>query len=703
MFATIGLRGRVVLGAVVISVLAGCGGGGGGSPPAPPAATLALADDTATATWNAPATVDVIGNDRASSGGLSLLSVSAPAHGTASVSNGRIVYTPASGYYGSDSFSYTARADDGGATSAARVSVSVEAQLVLAGTASDAPLPGAAVTADVAGRSFTATAGANGAFAVTVRSAASSDFVRIDAVGAGGVARLRTLVGEFGALVTASGGGRIDAATLSRLDATHHSTAMSALAIPANGGTLPTTAAQLDAALARVSLDDARDMAALIQRVVDGGVALPAGKADVWSLVSDATTYSSFLATTVAADPAAFDAALQSARASLPLTAPPAATELAGRTLAYYGTGIGPDAAYLVSFFANGNAQVRGDFGTLVCTWSRDDRGITLTFPQPLLVSGFSEDLDPVTGLQNELQVSQTALVLRRHALAAATYDVTVVATQTYLDGSRAGTTVTLATANTPGQTMRELDLANRLPVSATEFATGSRWGGFAKTFLASAPNNLPRTELAQDVIAFGGGGAGSSLTDPTASYTVSVAADTVSLAQTIAGQTFIANDYVRLAVDADGSERWLAMAPITAGGGFIGNGVVASIPVHAGGALTFSIAGFARHWEVFRNASQLVEHALFDDGTGLNIGTAAGTEPTSNPTTWSLVPGPVDTVEIRSGAPARQRIRTWTPLARQGSSLWVLEVVTIATAIGPPVTIIARVLRLVDRGAATK
>jgi outer membrane protein OmpA-like peptidoglycan-associated protein len=68
---------------------------------------------------------DVLANDTDPDGdALVIAAVRAPAHGTASISAGRIAYAPVAGYAGADSFSYTI-ADAKGATSTATVSVTV--------------------------------------------------------------------------------------------------------------------------------------------------------------------------------------------------------------------------------------------------------------------------------------------------------------------------------------------------------------------------------------------------------------------------------------------------------------------------------------------------------------------------------------------------------------------------------------------------
>lgn len=59
---------------------------------------------------NTPVSIDVLANDLDPDGlSLSLSQVSAPAHGTATIVNGQIEYTPTAFYWGADSFTYTVR------------------------------------------------------------------------------------------------------------------------------------------------------------------------------------------------------------------------------------------------------------------------------------------------------------------------------------------------------------------------------------------------------------------------------------------------------------------------------------------------------------------------------------------------------------------------------------------------------------------
>ena len=93
---------------------------------APP---VANADSTSTPV-NTAATVDVLANDTDSDGTIDPTSVAVtggPQHGATSVhpATGVVTYTPAAGFEGSDSFTYTVEDDDGATSNAATVSIAV--------------------------------------------------------------------------------------------------------------------------------------------------------------------------------------------------------------------------------------------------------------------------------------------------------------------------------------------------------------------------------------------------------------------------------------------------------------------------------------------------------------------------------------------------------------------------------------------------
>ncbi|HRD49840.1 MAG TPA: Ig-like domain-containing protein, partial [Candidatus Contendobacter sp.] len=86
----------------------------------PPA--LNAANDTATTTAGSPVSINVLANDTGT--GLSIAQVISPAHGSATISGGAIIYTPSTGFVGTDSFSYIIR-DSFGQSASATVTVTV--------------------------------------------------------------------------------------------------------------------------------------------------------------------------------------------------------------------------------------------------------------------------------------------------------------------------------------------------------------------------------------------------------------------------------------------------------------------------------------------------------------------------------------------------------------------------------------------------
>ena len=97
-------------------------------PPPPPvnAAPLAV-DDAAETAEDTPVTIDVLANDRDADGDtLTVMEVSAPAHGTARLTDaGAVEYTPEPDFHGSDRFTYTV-GDGSGLTAQAAVAVTVQ-------------------------------------------------------------------------------------------------------------------------------------------------------------------------------------------------------------------------------------------------------------------------------------------------------------------------------------------------------------------------------------------------------------------------------------------------------------------------------------------------------------------------------------------------------------------------------------------------
>ena len=83
-------------------------------------------DDTATTTVNTPVTIDVLANDSDpnSTDVLRIIGGTLPANGTVRIVNNKLVYTPRTGFVGTDSFTYTVT-DDKGNRKTAKVTITV--------------------------------------------------------------------------------------------------------------------------------------------------------------------------------------------------------------------------------------------------------------------------------------------------------------------------------------------------------------------------------------------------------------------------------------------------------------------------------------------------------------------------------------------------------------------------------------------------
>lgn len=89
---------------------------------APPVAN----DDIGSSSGGAIIFIDALANDTDPEGGtLTLISAGTPSHGTAKLENGRVKYTPANGFAGTDTWTY--EVSDGEATSSGTISVDVTA------------------------------------------------------------------------------------------------------------------------------------------------------------------------------------------------------------------------------------------------------------------------------------------------------------------------------------------------------------------------------------------------------------------------------------------------------------------------------------------------------------------------------------------------------------------------------------------------
>jgi hypothetical protein len=259
-------------------------------------------DDFAVTRPGQSVVIDVMGNDGALGADLRLLKAFKPAHGSASIENGRIRYTPAAGFQGSDSFKYMvqpAKSQPGQAT------VNVEVgqggvSLRLAGRVVDDPIPNATVKVSVGGFDFVTQADANGNYVLDIAALRGDAFVTVTATGTsptGAPVRFTSLVGEIVRLAGAAGGdGVLTRDENNQVNVTNLSTAQFVLLTDANGGNPVDSDQELIPLTQSVDIVELLQLAAVIKLVVDEGVPLPAGVSDPLALISDPAALDAFKA-----------------------------------------------------------------------------------------------------------------------------------------------------------------------------------------------------------------------------------------------------------------------------------------------------------------------------------------------------------------------------------------------------------------------
>jgi hypothetical protein len=259
-------------------------------------------DDFAVTRPGQSVVIDVMGNDGALGADLRLLKAFKPAHGSASIENGRIRYTPAAGFQGSDSFKYMvqpAKSQPGQAT------VNVEVgqggvTLRLAGRVVDEPIPNATVKVSIGGFDFVTNADANGNYVLDIAALRGDAFVTLTATGTsptGAPVRFYSLVGEIVRLAGAAGSdGVLTRDESNQVNVTNLSTAQFVLLTDANDGNPVDTDQELLPLTQSVDITELLQLAAVIKLVVDEGVPLPAGVSDPLGLISDPAALETFKA-----------------------------------------------------------------------------------------------------------------------------------------------------------------------------------------------------------------------------------------------------------------------------------------------------------------------------------------------------------------------------------------------------------------------
>lgn len=651
-----------------------CGGGSD----APPAVAIA-ADDLASVDWNTASALAVLSNDTVQNGTASVTIQTPPAHGTATVSGTQITYTPAAGYFGSDSLRYTLSVGD--RTADAGVQLTVAAVLKLAGTVRDKPLPGATVTATVGSTALPpVTADAGGNYSIPLRVTDPAAFISLKAKGVGaqsGVV-LSSLVGDAAeaAALAALSAGTVSAAALPGANVTHVSTAFAVLTQQALGKAVA-SAADLKAAQGSFSASQAIEMAAAIKLVADSGIALPAGTADTLALVSDAAAFKAFVVAQATSNATAYNAVVQSVLGDAALAVPPqtpSAANPADRTLlAVQGEGASASPAIRLTLKANGSAVVESD-ALRSAKWLASSTEITVTYDTPAVTQGYSADID-AQGNQAQIETSQSGFVLRQvgGSSSGGPASVKPISSTKYLDGAKAGTVV-----NDVNEWDAQTLVGATLAFTAADVAIGTRWAGV----LALGNSAASPVAVDQDVIRVVDASTVSFERDGrTGSYKLVDG----KLEVRIDGVVYT---YTRLFAGPRGEQRWLAVKTVA--------GVVqwaydaAVVKAQAGAA--FTVAGLTQRWESYINVGVAAGKFIIDlraDGTGVGISQDApgATTSTTSAGLWTLNGDGSMTlkryncdVQVAGCTPFHQR--SWALLAATDKRIYVMERLKIGTSI---------------------
>jgi hypothetical protein len=663
-----------LLALMMAATLAACGGGGGGGTTDGVSPAAKAADDAVTVPWNTTTSVSVTENDHVS--GTVSIDVGVPGHGTARVEGGKLMYTPAQGYFGPDSFSYTVASSAGGrsASDTATVHVEVTATLQIEGTVADAPMPNAQIDVAVGGEHQVATTDAQGHYQLTLSTHDPSAFVTIDVTGSGtqSFVKLRSFVGSFASLAQRSSQSVVDSAKYPRLDVTHISTALAVLAAQANGGAAPASEEEFAASTARIDPAAWLDMATSIKMIADGHLVLPAGYADTLALVGAPSAYQAFLRSIGSASDV-FSTVRNAVAEGMSAGAPAALNPGQSHTLVAYEMSWSPNVAYLIESSAGGEIKVTGNAGQVAAVVSRAEESITLSFSTsaPVYIDEVSADevVDPSTGqsVWANFNLVTTALKLQQ----AAGVDNVIVVTPTRM---RVWTSGPLAGQASPDPSpalsipMHLADLAARLPIASSEFSSGMRWAGFlpASTISGAAAD--------QDLFVMSTGMGATALNDAI-TYTFSVTDNLLTIDG--AGTR---RDYARL-VDgtAAGSEAWLVIDRTP-------NGLPTSVAyiavVSSPTPFSWSLGEAAHTWQLYASADSNWLYRLHGDSglTGERQTWAlGGPSGITQSLTWQF--GGDQSITMNSPRSLGYELRVWLPVKRSGSSVCMLQSVSLYEA----------------------
>jgi hypothetical protein len=650
-----------------LMLLAACNAGGRSDTagPQPPAAVR----DSFILRWNAPQDLDVLANDRdPQNSALTLVSASGAQHGTLSVANGQVRYTPAVNYYGDDAFTYTVR-NAQGLTSTGQVSLIVRARLLLQGRIPAASGQGASVAAITPAGNVSTRTDASGAFSLSLESVDPADTVRLEARNVGGTSTfaLASFLGSYDRLVDLQDAqGTIDATRLPALTVTAFTTAQYSLAMQSGG--LPKTDELWTLRQKQQDAAALTTLAATIDEVAAGRATLPAGIPDTLAMAQSLAAYAN-VANTRFGDASVLPSVLD---ATLAGAAPRGI--MAGRStprtlFVFTGGRSGLQEGWLLVLYPDGRAEgasarLGGSFDG--ARWSEIGGTLTITLAAPQGVTLFDQDANGQ--LVQTRTETYTALQLRWVA-GEVGFGVAGFRAMGSLTIAAVGGTPGINALGTRFEPVSVYADEGFEPLSASEL-TGQRWVG-----LPIVPDHQDFTaeDLDQTALQFLDGTRGQRRDGRT--FTWSMDGSTLQL--DFGGALLQRAE--RLWRDPDtGEEAWMAFSLV--GGDQIIRGVYGARVFRADPDFAWQPAWAAGTWlddpVGVRPGTVSALTRLLADGSGATLIRPFGGNATTQQTTlWHIDPATGRLVQrATSGFPPALQ-RDWLPLARlSGTTLLVLE-----------------------------
>jgi hypothetical protein len=659
------IRGSLtIVSAAIVAMLAACGDG------SDPAAVSAARNDEAAVRWNTAATIDVTANDTAHNGTTTVAIASAPTHGTATIDGTKIRYTPAAGFFGEDTLTYTLSVGD--QTSTASLHVAVEAHMTFKGTVHDDALPGAQVVITVGGTAQApVTADAEGNYVVDVVTSDPHAFITLQATGAGAQSNvvLSSLVGDADAAAAAAASetGVVEAAALPATNVTHVSTAAAVLATQALGKA-PASSADIAAAQGSFTAAQTIEVAAAIKLVADLGVALPEGVKDTLALVTDKDAYAGFVATQVSTNNETFQQAQSEVLADPAIAVrPPVPVEGAADIdlLVTLGQGAAANSATRLVLKADGTAVVVGA-GRRTAKWTTEGTQIRVTYDQPITTRVYENSA--VDHIQYAISKTSTGLKLRQLGGAPGAGPASVdyiISSFKWLEGPKAG-----QTSAGGDEWVAETMVAKTQAFVATDFTAGTEWAGVLAPDFAAQPDSV----MNQDTL---------KVVDDT--HVLFERTGTKGTYALVDGRLVVTTSagvfsYTRMFTGPRGEERWLAQKLVDGASQWAYDAAVVKVT----GGLKFTAANVAHDWQSYINVGLATSQffiQLHADGTGSPASAdMPGTTPvpTGNGT-WTINADGSETFtrsfcEDGTLACGRGQVRTWALLATEGRNIYVME-----------------------------